>query len=287
MTTSSTTNLRLESSAAETYAAVRAAQLAGKTIGLVPTMGALHEGHLSLADASLAECDLTVVSIFVNPTQFGPGEDLASYPRVLQQDLRLLEERGCWLVFAPPVEEMYQPSHGTYVEVGSVAVPYEGASRPTHFRGVSTVVMKLFQIIPAERAYFGRKDYQQTLVIRKMVDDLNLPVDIRVCPIVRESDGLAMSSRNTYLNPTEREQACTLWKSLQLAEKMHAEGETNTTMIAAAMKDLLAKASIEAEYIAFVAEDSVEEVAQIEGPTVIALAAPVGKTRLIDNHTIG
>ncbi|NOY41420.1 MAG: pantoate--beta-alanine ligase [Planctomycetes bacterium] len=277
----------LQKSATKTYAAVRAAQLAGKSIGLVPTMGALHEGHLSLVEASLAECDHTVVSIFVNPTQFGPSEDLASYPHVLEQDLRLLEERGCWLVFAPQADEMYQPGHGTYVDVGSVAVPYEGASRPTHFRGVATVVLKLFQIIPADRAYFGRKDYQQTLVIRKMVSDLNLPVEVRVCPIIREADGLAMSSRNAYLNAEERQRASLLWQSLKLAEQMHAKGQTEVAVIARSMRELLATDELEAEYIAFLAEDTVQEVTHLEGPTVVALAAQVGKTRLIDNHTIG
>ncbi len=277
----------LQKSATKTYAAVRAAQLAGKSVGLVPTMGALHEGHLSLVDASLAECDHTVVTIFVNPTQFGPNEDFASYPRVLEQDLRLLEERGCWLVFAPQADDMFQPEHSTFVEVGSVAVPYEGTSRPTHFRGVATVVLKLFQIIPADRAYFGRKDYQQTLVIRKMASDLNLPVEIRVCPTVREADGLAMSSRNVYLSAKERQRACLLWQSLKLAEQMHAKGETEVAVIARAMRELLATAKVEAEYIAFLAEDTVKEVNRLEGPTVVALAAQVGKTRLIDNHTIG
>ncbi len=285
MARSSASNIRLESSAAETYAAVRAAQLAGESVGLVPTMGALHEGHLSLVDASLAECDRTVVSVFVNPTQFGPGEDLASYPLVLEQDLRLLEERGCWLVFAPQAGEMYKPGHGTYVDVGSVATLYEGACRPTHFRGVATVVLKLLQIIPADRAYFGRKDYQQTLVIRKMVSDLNLPVEVRVSPIVREADGLAMSSRNAYLSESERQQGCLLWQSLKLAEKMYSEGETEVAAITKAMKERLA--STEVEYIAFAAEGTMDEVTSIEGPTVVALAARVGKTRLIDNHTIG
>lgn len=287
MTSSSASSIRLLKSAAETYAAVRAAQLAGKSVGLVPTMGALHEGHLSLVDASLAECDLTVVSIFVNPTQFSPGEDLTSYPRVLEQDLQLLEGRGCHLVFAPQADEMYQPGHGTYVDVGSIAVPYEGTSRPTHFRGVATIVLKLFQIIPAERAYFGRKDYQQTLVVRKLVNDLNLPVDVRVCPIVREADGLAMSSRNEYLNSDDRQRAGTLWRSLQLAEQLHAEGETDVAAIKKAMQQLLAQSSIEAEYIAFVAENTIDEVTDLTGPTVVAMTARVGKTRLIDNHTIG
>lgn len=262
--------------------------MAGETVGLVPTMGALHEGHLSLVDASLAECDRTVVSIFVNPTQFGPSEDLAAYPRVLDEDLRLLEERGCWLVFAPEPETMYQPGHETYVEVGSVAELFEGKCRPNHFRGVATIVLKLFHIVPAERAYFGQKDYQQSLVVKQMAADFDLPVEVRVCPIVREPDGLAMSSRNAYLDPDERKQACSLWQALQLAEQMHTSGETQVSAITAEMKRLFAaSAGVDVEYIAFVAAGTVREVTRIEGPTVVALAARVGQARLIDNHTIG
>ncbi len=165
---------------------VRAAQAAGKTVGFVPTMGALHAGHLSLVDAARAECDLTVVSIFVNPTQFGQKEDLSRYPRDFDQDLRLLEGRGCDLVFAPSVEEMYPAGYVTSVDVGSLGRKLEGEYRPDHFRGVATVVLKLFQIAPADVAYFGRKDYQQSLVVRQMVADLNVPIEIRVCPTVRE-----------------------------------------------------------------------------------------------------
>ncbi|NOY30106.1 MAG: pantoate--beta-alanine ligase [Planctomycetes bacterium] len=237
--------IRVETSAAKTCEAVRAAQQAGKTVGFVPTMGALHEGHLSLVDASLAECDKTIVSIFVNPTQFGPDEDLKNYPRSLDRDLELLEQRGCWLVFAPPVEEVYREGHETSVDVGSVALPWEGKSRPDHFGGVATVVLKLFQIVPADRAYFGQKDYQQSLVIRQMAADLNVPIEIRVCPIVREPDGLAKSSRNAYLSPEERKQASGLWQALKIAETLVAEGETSAAVITEKMKPLLEHVDVE------------------------------------------
>jgi len=275
---------RIETSAAKVYEAVRAAQQAGETVGLVPTMGALHQGHLSLVDASLAECDRTVVSIFVNPTQFAPGEDLENYPRPLDRDLELLMQRGCWLVFAPPVEEVFREGHETSVHVGSVALPWEGESRPDHFGGVATVVLKLFQIVPADRAYFGQKDYQQSLVIRQMVADLNVPVEIRVCPIVRESDGLAMSSRNAYLSPEERRQASGLWQALKLAETLVAEGETSVAAITEKMKPVLQH--VEVEYIAVLREGTVCEVETITEAAVVAIAARVGKTRLIDNLKI-
>ncbi len=272
---------RVETSAAKIHKAVRAAQQAGDTVGFVPTMGALHEGHLSLVDASLAECDKTVVSIFVNPTQFAPEEDLKNYPRTLDRDLELLKQRGCWLVFAPPVEEVFREGHETSIDVGSVAEGWEGASRPSHFRGVATVVLKLFQMVPADCAYFGQKDYQQSLVIRQLVADLNVPIKIRVCPIVREPDGLARSSRNAYLSPEERKQASGLWQSLKLAETLVAEGETNAAVITEKMKPLLQY--VEVEYIAMLREGTVCEVETLEETTVIAIAAQVGKTRLIDN----
>ena len=188
-------------------------------------MGALHEGHLSLVRAAKAECDYTVVSIFVNPSQFGPNEDFAKYPRTLDADLALLAGCGADLVFAPGNEEVYRAGHATWVEVGSVAEPLEGVFRPGHFRGVATVVLKLLNMVQPDAAYFGQKDYQQALVIRRMVADLDVPVAIRVCPIVREPDGLAMSSRNRYLSPAARRRALVLWKSLQLAGKLVAEGE--------------------------------------------------------------
>ena len=275
-------------SAAEAQAAVLAAKRAGESVGFVPTMGALHEGHLSLVDAALTECDRTVVSIFVNPTQFSPGEDLDEYPHPLKQDLQLLEERDTWLAFVPTVEEMYPPGFEAYVEVGSVAAPLEGAARPSHFRGVATVVLKLFQIVPADRAYFGRKDYQQTLVVRQLIEDFNLPVNLRVCPTVREADGLAMSSRNAYLTPTERQRAAALWQALKLAERRHAAGETSVAEIREQMRAHLAASGVdEVEYIAFLEDGTVREVSTITGSTVVALAARVGSARLIDNHTIG
>ncbi len=206
------------------HEAVQVAQAAGKRVGLVPTMGALHEGHLSLLDTARAECDLVVVTIFVNPMQFGPKEDLNRYPRDLDGDLRLLAGRGCKLVFAPSVDEMYPAGFDTSVDVGRLGSELEGEYRPDHFRGVATVVLKLFQIVPADVAYFGRKDYQQSLVVRQIVADLNVPIEIHVLPTVREADGLAMSSRNAYLSEDERRQALGISQSLTLAEQLARGG---------------------------------------------------------------
>jgi pantoate--beta-alanine ligase len=283
-----TKSLKVIRCPSEVQAFVLAAKGAGDRVGFVPTMGAFHEGHLSLVEASLAECDRTVVSIFVNPTQFDPGEDLGKYPRPLEQDLELLEQRGVWLAFVPTVDEMYPSGFDSYVDVGSVAQPWEGAARPTHFRGVATIILKLLQMVPADCAYFGRKDYQQTLVVRQLIADFNLPVALRVCPIVREADGLAMSSRNAYLDRSDREHASALRQALLLAERMHAAEETSVAAIRSEMTEQLAAKGIEdVQYIAFLADNTVQEVSSIAGPTVIAIAARVGKTRLIDNHTIG
>jgi pantoate--beta-alanine ligase len=260
----------------------------GDTVGFVPTMGALHEGHLSLVEASRALCDQTVVSIFINPIQFDPGEDQERYPRTLERDCELLASRGCSLVFAPSADEVYRPGHETFVEVGAVARPLEGEIRPGHFRGVATVVLKLFQVVPADRAFFGRKDYQQSLVVERMIADFNLPIELIVCPTVRETDGLAMSSRNAYLNPTERQQATTLWKSLQLAESLYKQGNCDVAAISQQMWSLLTEAGItRVDYIAFLADGTVEPVCTIVGRTVVAIAARVGEARLIDNHRIG
>jgi pantoate--beta-alanine ligase len=268
--------------------AVLAAKRAAKRIGLVPTMGALHEGHLSLLDAAQSECDFAVATIFVNPTQFAPQEDFQHYPRDLDRDVSLLSERGCDLVFAPPSDEMYASDHSTFVDVGQIGQALEGEFRPTHFRGVATVVLKLFQLAPAEVAYFGRKDYQQTIVIRQMVRDLNVPMEVRVCPTVREPDGLAMSSRNAYLNAEERKRALAIWHSLQLAERLFAEGERSAAHIRARMERELRRAGgIEVQYIAFVEDGTVTPVEGIDGPTTIAIAAKVGRTRLIDNVLLG
>ncbi|MCG8448135.1 MAG: pantoate--beta-alanine ligase [Pirellulales bacterium] len=279
---------RLVTTAQQTRAAVLASRAKGESVGFVPTMGALHRGHLSLVKASLAECDRTVVSIFVNPTQFDPSEDLDRYPRTLDEDMRQLEALGCWLVFAPTREEMYREDYETYVEVGEVARPWEGASRPNHFRGVATVVLKLFHIVPADRAYFGQKDYQQTLVVKQLVRDLSVPIEICVQPTVREADGLALSSRNTYLSPDQRRQACCLWQALQLAERLHAAGEKSAEVILSQMKQQLATAhDIEVDYLAILKEGTVRQVSQVTGPVVVVVAAHVGETRLIDNHVIG
>ncbi len=279
---------RLLTSAAKTRAAVLDAQHAGKSVGFVPTMGALHAGHLSLVEASLARCDLTVTSIFVNPTQFAPGEDLEKYPRPLEQDMHLLEQLGCWLVFAPTTEEMVPPNSETFVDVGTVAQTLEGASRPTHFRGVATIVLKLLQIVPADRTFFGQKDYQQTLVIKQLVRDLSLPTQIEVCPIVRDPDGLALSSRNAYLTPDQRHQALSLWQALQLAQKLYAEGIRETAKISDQIdQHFAAHPDVDVEYLAFLEAGTLRPVTTLTGPTVVAIAARVGQTRLIDNHLIG
>ena len=274
-------------SPAETRAAVLAACAEGRTVGFVPTMGALHAGHLSLIDAARAECDLIAASIFVNPTQFAPSEDFSAYPRPLERDLDLLREHGCQLVFTPAAEVMYPPGAETSIDVGSVARPWEGAQRPTHFAGVATVVMKLFQIVPATHAYFGQKDYQQTVVVRRMVADLNVPIEVRVCPIVRAPDGLALSSRNAYLTPAQRQQAVALSQSLAVAREAYAGGERDAARIKQLACHHLAAAGLEPDYVAVMADGTVSEVDHIDGPSIIALAVRVGQTRLIDNCRIG
>jgi pantoate--beta-alanine ligase len=268
----------------EMRAVVNESRSAGRRVGLVPTMGALHQGHLSLVRAATDQCDATVVTIFVNPTQFGPGEDLASYPRDLDRDLDLLAPTGADLVFAPQAGVMYPPEHETYVEVGPTAEPLEGAHRPGHFRGVATIVLKLFQMVPADAAFFGRKDYQQTLVVERMVADLNLDIEIRVCPIVREPDGLAMSSRNVYLSPAERTSALAISQSLQLAEREVAAGNRGAADIERRVRrHLTSTGGVDVEYVALVAAGTVTPVSTIDQPTVLAIAARVGATRLIDN----
>jgi pantoate--beta-alanine ligase len=267
--------------------AVRAARDAGQSVGLVPTMGALHEGHLSLVDAARAECDLVIVTVYVNPTQFAPHEDFRRYPRNLDRDLSLLGQRGCQIVFAPGDDQMYRPGHATFVDVGPSGQLLEGEFRPTHFRGVATIVLKLFQLAPADRAYFGRKDYQQTLVVRQVVADLDVPIDVRVCPIVREPDGLAMSSRNAYLSPDERRRALALSRSLRTAEQLVSEGERNVAPIREKMlREIAATPGVDLQYLTFVVDGTLTTVETISGPTTIALAATVGKIRLIDNTLV-
>ena len=264
--------------------AVIAARQAGKTIGLVPTMGALHEGHLSLVDAAHAECDVVVVTIFVNPAQFSPEEDLRRYPRDLERDFSLLSLHGCDYVFVPTDDEIYKPDHGTFIDVGPIGQVLEGEFRSTHFRGVATVVLKLFNLAPAHFAYFGRKDYQQTLVVRQMTADLNVPIDVRVCPIVREADGLAMSSRNAYLTADERRRAPVLHLALQIAAELISSGEHDVATIQQQMeREIERVGGVDVQYIAFMTDGAVRPVEQITGPTTIAIAATVGKSRLIDN----
>lgn len=256
----------------------------GKSIGFVPTMGYLHEGHLSLVRQSIKENDLTVVSIFVNPIQFGPGEDFNRYPRDIERDKRLLEKEGVHYLFSPDEDEMYPAGFKTFVEVAEIGKKLCGKSRPGHFKGVSTIVLKLFNIVQPNRAYFGQKDAQQAIIIKKMVKDLNLDVDIVVMPIVREEDGLAMSSRNVYLNEEERKNAIVLYKSLREAEKMIRMGEKNAEKVVNRIKEvIMSYPEALIDYIEIVDTEELNPVNPIKGKVLIALAVYIGKARLIDN----
>jgi pantoate--beta-alanine ligase len=266
---------------------LQSAREQGKSIGLVPTMGALHAGHLSLVDAAARDCALVVVTIFVNPTQFNDPGDLARYPRDLAADVDLLSRRGCDIVFAPSVETMYTPHHATFVEPAGAALTLEGDARPGHFRGVATIVLKLFNLVAADVAYFGRKDYQQALVVQQLVRDLDVSTAIKVLPTVREADGLAMSSRNARLSPEERRRALAIPQGLEMAAELAAGGQRRAETIRARVLAHLASAGIEADYVEIVAEGTVTPVDAIEGPAVVLVAACVGKTRLIDNRSIG
>jgi pantoate--beta-alanine ligase len=246
-------------------------------------MGALHKGHLSLAEQSKQNCDRTVVTIFVNPSQFGPHEDLRRYPRTLQEDLEGLQSAGVDLVLTPEVEHIYPKGFSTYVQPPDVAEPLEGQFRPGHFRGVATVVLKLFQIIPATVAYFGRKDYQQLAVIKQMVSDLNVPIRIEGCKTVREEDGLAMSSRNRYLSSIERGRALCLWRALQAAQSLYANGERNVARLEKAMLQCLDGDADQVQYARVVDAESLQTIDQVDSPAVALIAAYVGSTRLIDN----
>ncbi len=266
----------------EVREAVRAARYRGLSIGFVPTMGYLHEGHLSLARRARAENEVVVVSIYVNPTQFGPNEDLARYPRDLGRDLDLCREVGVDIVWNP--DEMYEPGHRTWVVVDDLTERLCGASRPTHFRGVTTVVTKLFGVVQPDHAYFGQKDAQQAFVIRRMTRDLDLGVDIVVCPTVREADGLAMSSRNVYLTPEQRVQAPTLRRALLAAEEMVAAGERRAAAILARVEEVLAEATLgRIDYVEIVDTDLLQGVEAVDGESLLALAVFFGTTRLIDN----
>jgi pantoate--beta-alanine ligase len=270
----------------DTIAAFRQARATlPDTLGFVPTMGYLHDGHLALVRQAKAECDHVAVSIFVNPTQFGPNEDLARYPRDLSRDLELLRAEGVALVFAPSVDEMYPQPYHTFVDVEGVTATLEGARRPGHFRGVATVVCKLFNIVRADRAYFGQKDAQQTVVIRQMVRDLNIPTAIVVVPTQREADGLALSSRNVYLDPAQRAAAPVLYRALEAAAQLYAKGERNAVMLRAAIQHTLAQQPLaQLEYVSVADPRTLQEVErEVEHGALVSLAVRFGTTRLIDN----
>lgn len=258
------------------------------SVGLVPTMGFLHEGHLSLVRASRAENAHTVVSVFVNPTQFGPSEDFATYPRDVERDLALLRAEGVDVVYAPTVAEMYPAGYSTYVEVGGVTERLEGAARPGHFRGVATVVAKLFAAVQPDRAYFGQKDAQQCAVIRKMVADLNFALEVRAMPTVREPDGLALSSRNVYLGREERAAALSLSRGLFAARDAWAAGERDADRLREIVREhVAAEPLVRLEYVSVAEAATLEEAAAVDGPALVSLAARVGRTRLIDNVVLG
>ena len=257
----------------------------GLTVGLVPTMGFLHEGHASLVDRAVSMCDRVVASDFVNPTQFGPNEDLATYPRDFEHDCRLLEEHGCSMVFHPAVSEMYAPDAATYVEIlNDMPKQLCGKTRPIHFRGVCTVVSKLFNIVTPDRAFFGQKDAQQLSIIRKMVRDMSYDIEVVGCPIVREPDGLAKSSRNTYLSPEERQAALILSGAVALGRQMVEDGEKDAGAIVEAMKEKIGTEPMAViDYVEAVNLDTLEPVSRMEGSVLVAMAVYIGKTRLIDN----
>ena len=258
------------------------------TVGLVPTMGYLHEGHLSLIRLAKSECDNVVVSIFVNPTQFGANEDLSKYPRDLERDLSLIEPLGVDLVWTPKAEIMYPTGYQTWVEVDAITRLLEGSMRPTHFKGVTTVVAKLFNAVQPHKAYFGQKDAQQAAVIRQMVRDLNVPVDVIVCPTVREADGLAMSSRNKYLEGADRTAATVLFRALSAATDAYEGGERNAEVLRGKMKEVLeSEPRAQIQYVSCADYDSLEELEVVKGKTLLSMAVILGKTRLIDNFVLG
>ena len=267
--------------------AARAARAEGRLVGLVPTMGALHEGHLSLVRAALGQCQAVAVSIFVNPAQFGPREDLSRYPRAMEKDAALLEQLGVHYLFAPQPAEIYPGGFRTYVNVESWSERLEGRSRPGHFRGVTTVVLKLLEIVQPHFAYFGRKDAQQARLVRQMACDLNLDAEIVVRPIVREADGLAMSSRNAYLNPAERRAATVLHRALDAVRREITGGERDAQHLQAAMRKVLdAEPLASADYAEIVDAETLEPVARLRRSCLVLLAVFVGTTRLIDNLLI-
>jgi pantoate--beta-alanine ligase len=266
---------------------VKSARGNGKTIGLVPTMGALHVGHLSLIERAVKESDFVVVSIFVNPTQFVPGENLDKYPRSFEADCQMCEKEGVDLIFAPGPEQMYGQQNLTWVNVEKLTEPLCGQFRPGHFRGVTTVCAKLFNIVLPDIAFFGQKDAQQTVVIQRMAADLNMPLEIVVCPTVRESNGLAVSSRNKYLSDQQRQDATCIYKSLQKSSQLIENGDRDTTDIISQMRAIIEQAGkIEIEYISIVDSMTLQEVASVRDRVLVAIAARLGSARLIDNIVV-
>jgi pantoate--beta-alanine ligase len=279
--------MKIYSTIGEMRTACRAVRSGGKRLGFVPTMGALHEGHLSLVRMARGTCDVVAASIFVNPTQFGPNEDLAKYPRSFERDREMLEREGLALLFAPSVEEMYPQGAVTWVEVQESSGKLDGRSRPGHFRGVTTVVAKLFHVVEPDAAFFGQKDAAQVAVVRKMVRDLNFPVEIRACPIVREADGLAMSSRNAYLSSDERVQALVLFRSLIRVRKLWEDGERSAEKLKAAGCDEIQKEkSVRLDYFEVVDAATLDPIDEARKGALVAVAAFVGNTRLIDNKVL-
>jgi pantoate--beta-alanine ligase len=271
----------------EIRASVRQARAAGKKVGFVPTMGALHIGHVSLIKAAAERCDSVVVSIFVNPTQFGPGEDFEKYPRPFGKDLAICKEHGVDAVFAPSPAEMYPRETLTWVTVEKVSEPLCGRFRPGHFRGVATVCAKLFHIVGPDAAFFGQKDAQQVAVIQRMVADLNMPLEIVVCPTAREPDGLAISSRNQYLGPQERKDATVIYRSLQRSAELIRQGEIDGARITDQMREVLRQVpALRVEYVSIVDAENLEELRQVKGKVLVAVAGRLGSTRLIDNIVV-
>jgi pantoate--beta-alanine ligase len=279
--------MKIESTVNAVRTQVKEWKKEGMTVGLVPTMGYLHEGHASLIKAARANNDKVVVSIFVNPMQFGPTEDLASYPRDLDKDSALCESLGVDIIFHPEPSEMYHEGFSSYVDMSVLTEELCGLSRPVHFRGVCTVVNKLFNIVQPDRAYFGQKDAQQLAVIRHMVDDLNMDIEIVGCPIIREDDGLAKSSRNTYLSAEERQAALILSKSIKLGQELVQKGETDTAKIVTAMKELISTEPLaRIDYVKAVDGLTMQQISEVKRPMLVAIAVFIGKTRLIDNFIV-
>jgi pantoate--beta-alanine ligase len=276
--------MQVFSTVREMRAACRALRQSGRTLGFVPTMGALHEGHIALVRAARAQCDAVAASIFVNPTQFGPNEDFAKYPRTFDQDCALLKAEGVALVFAPAPEEMYRPGATTFVDVEEISGRLDGASRPGHFRGVATVVAKLFHAVAPDKAFFGQKDAAQVAVLRRMVRDLDFDLELVVCPTVRESDGLALSSRNRYLSARERTPALTLSRALNAISMTYHAGQKDVSALLAAGRSILAQEpEVRIDYLAIVDPDTLLPLTQATPGALVAVAAYVGSTRLIDN----